>query len=153
MTAMAKDPKLTGVEKAAVLLMNIGEDLATEVFKYMTPPRCSFSAAPSIRKESVSLQTGRQVVNEFIETINAGEVMVEGLEFAKTLITKALGPEKAQSLLEQITREMGKGGIESLRWMDPALVANIVRSEHPQIIAIILTHLDPDRAASAPSHT
>lgn len=152
MTAMAKDPKLTGVEKAAVLLMNIGEDLATEVFKYMTPSEMQLLGGSIVRKESVSLQTGRQVVSEFIETISAGEVMVEGLEFAKTLITKALGPEKAQSLLEQITREMGKGGIESLRWMDPALVANIVRSEHPQIIAIILTHLDPDRAAQVLLH-
>jgi len=144
---MGKEPKLSGVEKAAVLLMNIGEDLATEVFKYMSPAEMQLLGGSIVKKESVSLQTGRQVVNEFIETLTVGDVPVEGLEFAKSLITKALGPEKAQSILDQITRDMGKGGIESLRWMDPAIVANIVKSEHPQIIAIILTHLDPDRAA------
>lgn len=152
MTAMTKEPKLTGVEKAAVLLMNIGEDLATEVFKYMTPNEMQLLGGSIVRKETVSLQTGRQVVGEFVEIMNNGEVAVEGLEFAKSVITKALGPEKAQSILDQITREMGKGGIESLRWMDPSIVANIIKSEHPQIIAIILTHLDPDRAAQVLLH-
>lgn len=152
MTVSAKESKLTGVEKAAVLLMNIGEDLATEVFKYMSPAEMQLLGGSIVRKESVSLQVGRQVVGEFIETMNNGEVVVEGLEFAKTLITKALGPEKAQSLLDQITRDLGKGGIESLRWMDPSIVANIIKAEHPQIIAIILTHLDPDRAAQVLLH-
>ncbi|MBI5587539.1 MAG: flagellar motor switch protein FliG [Deltaproteobacteria bacterium] len=149
---MTRDPKLKGVEKAAVLLMNIGEDLATEVFKYMTPTEIQLLGGSIVKKETVSLQTGRQVVNEFIETISTGEIAVEGLEFAKSIITKALGPEKAKTILEQITQDMGKGGIESLRWMDPAIVANIVKSEHPQITAIILAHLDPDRAAQVLLH-
>lgn len=149
---MARDPKLKGVEKAAVLLMNIGEDLATEVFKYLTPTEIQLLGGSIVKKEAISLQTGRQVVNEFIETISTGEIAVEGLEFAKSIITKALGPEKAKTILEQITQDMGKGGIESLRWMDPTVVANIVKSEHPQIIAIILAHLDPDRAAQVLLH-
>jgi len=149
---MARELKLTGSEKAAILLMNIGEDLASDVMKFMTPAEMQLLGGLMVRKESVSLQTGRQVVGEFIESIDKGDVFVAGLEFAKSVMTKALGAEKAQYLLDQITREMGGGGIESLKWMDPAIVANIIKNEHPQIIAIILAHLEPDRAAQVLLH-
>ncbi len=149
---MAREPRLTGSEKAAILLMNIGEDLASDVLKFMTPAEMQLLGGMMVRKENVSLQMGRQVVGEFIESIDKGDVFVEGLEFAKSVMIKTLGPEKAQFILDQITREMGGGGIESLKWMDPAIVANIIKSEHPQIIAIILAHLEPDRAAQVLLH-
>jgi flagellar motor switch protein FliG len=149
---MARELKLTGSEKAAVLLMNIGEDLAADVLKFMTPAEMQLLGGMMVRKESVSLQMGRQVVGEFIESIDKGDVFVEGLEFAKSVMIKTLGAEKAQFILDQITRDMGGGGIESLKWMDPAIVANIIKSEHPQIIAIILAHLEPDRAAQVLLH-
>jgi len=149
---MAREPRLTGSEKAAILLMNIGEDLASEVLKFMTPAEMQLLGGMMVRKESVSLQMGRQVVGEFIESIDKGDVFVEGLEFAKSVMVKTLGPEKAQFILDQITRDMGGGSIESLKWMDPAIVANIIKSEHPQIIAIILAHLEADRAAQVLLH-
>ncbi|MBI5643097.1 MAG: flagellar motor switch protein FliG [Deltaproteobacteria bacterium] len=153
MAAPAKDSKLTGVEKAAILLMNIGEDLASEVFKHMTPSEMKLLGGTIVKKDSVSLQTGKQVLREFTDIVEKGEVAVEGLEFAKSLITKSLGAEKAQFIIDQITRDLGGGGgIESLKWMDPAIVANIIKSEHPQIIALILTHLDPDRAGQVLLH-
>lgn len=149
---MARELKLTGSEKAAILLMNIGEDLASDVLKFMTPAEMQLLGGMMVRKESVSLQVGRQVVGEFIDSIDKGDVFVEGLEFAKNVMVRTLGPEKAQFILDQITRDMGGGGIESLKWMDPAIVANIIKSEHPQIIAIILAHLEPDRAAQVLLH-
>jgi flagellar motor switch protein FliG len=149
---MVRELKLTGSEKAAILLMNIGEDLASDVLKFMTPAEMQLLGGMMVRKESVSLQVGRQVVGEFIESIDNGNVFVEGLEFAKNVMVRTLGPEKAQFILDQITRDMGGGGIESLKWMDPAIVANIIKSEHPQIIAIILAHLEPDRAAQVLLH-
>ena len=144
---MARELKLTGSEKAAILLMNIGEDLASDVLKFMTPAEMQLLGGMMVRKESVSLQVGRQVVSEFIESIDKGDVFVEGLEFARNVMVRTLGAEKAQFILDQITRDMGGGGIESLKWMDPAIVANIIKGEHPQIIALILAHLEPDRAA------
>jgi len=149
---MVRELKLTGSEKAAILLMNIGEDLASDVLKFMTPAEMQLLGGMMVRKESVSLQVGRQVVGEFIDSIDKGDVFVEGLEFAKNVMIRTLGPEKAQFILDQITRDMGGGGIESLKWMDPAIVANIIKSEHPQIIAIILAHLEPDRAAQVLLH-
>lgn len=144
---MSKELKMRGVEKAAILLMNIGEELASEVFKFMTPAEMQLLGGSIVRKESVSVHVGRQVVNEFVQMVDQGDMAIEGLDFAKKLITKSLGPEKAQFILDQITRDMESGGIESLKWLDPAIVANIIKSEHPQIIALILTHLDPERAA------
>lgn len=149
---MARELKLTGSEKAAILLMNIGEDLASDVLKFMTPAEMQLLGGMMVRKESVSLQVGRQVVGEFIDSIDKGDVFVEGLEFAKNVMVRTLGAEKAQFILDQITRDMGGGGIESLKWMDPAIVANIIKGEHPQIIAIILAHLEPDRAAQVLLH-
>src|SRR3989337_3589949 len=112
---MAKEPRLTGPEKAAVLLMNIGEELASEVFKFMTPAEMQLLGGMMVRKESVSLQVGRQVVGEFIDSIDKGDVFVEGLEFAKNVMIRTLGPEKAQFILDQITRDMGAGGIKSVK--------------------------------------
>lgn len=152
MAAAAREIKLSGVEKAAVLLMNLGEDLASEVCKHMNSTELQLIGGTMVKKENVSLQIGRQVAIEFVETIDRGEMAVEGLEFAKTLIIKSLGPEKAQYIIDQITRDMGAGGIESLKWMDPAIVANIIKLEHPQIIALILTHLPPERAAQVLLH-
>ncbi len=142
-----ENTKLSGAEKAAILLMNLGEDLASEVFRFMTTEEMHKVGGTIIKKESVPLHVGRQVVGEFIDTVNSGDMAVEGLEFAKNLITKALGPEKAKAVVDQLTRDTRKGGIESLKWMDPDLVANLIKSEHPQIIALILTHFDPERAA------
>jgi len=144
----AKETKITGVDKAAILLMNIGEELATEVMKHLTTQEIHQVSGSMVRKEGISLQTGRQVVAEFIDDIESGEFAVQGLEYAKSVISKALGPEKAHFIIDQLTREMGGGaGLDSLKWMDPEVVANMIKSEHPQIIALILTFLEPERAS------
>lgn len=149
---MSKELKMRGVEKAAILLMNIGEELASEVFKHMSTAEMQLLGGSIVRKDTVSAGTGRKVVDEFVQMIDKGEIAVEGLAFAKNLIIKSLGPEKAKSILDKITRDMETGGIESLKWLDPAIVANIIKSEHPQIIALILTHLEPERAAQVLLH-
>lgn len=143
---MARD-KLSGIDKAAILLMNIGEELASEVCKHLTPMEMQMLGSTIVKKESVSLQISRDVMADFMEDITGGEMIVEGLEFTKNILIKSLGPEKAKSIIEHITRQMQGVGIESLKWMDPAIVANIVKNEHPQIIALILLHLEPDKAA------
>ncbi len=144
--------KFTGAEKAAILLMNLGEELASEVAKHLTPQEVQNIGTAIARRDSVSAQDGRYVVNEFMQEIGSGGTSIEGLNFAKNLMTRALGAEKAQSMLEQITIDVGEGGIETIKWMDPALVANTIKGEHPQIIALLLIHLEPDRAAQVLLH-
>lgn len=150
---MSKESKLNGAEKAAILLMNIGEELAGEVCKHLGPDEMRLLGRVMVRKDSVSYSTGRQVMGEFAGLMDSGELAVEGLEYARNLLNKSLGQEKAQHIMDQLTRELGGGGgIETLKWMDPPVVANIIRNEHPQIIALILTHLEPDRAAQVLMH-
>ncbi|MBI5454986.1 MAG: flagellar motor switch protein FliG [Deltaproteobacteria bacterium] len=152
--ALPKDQsRLTGLEKAAILLMNLGDELASEVMRHLTPAEMKLIGGTIVRKESVSVQSGRQVLREFSDIMDKGDVAVEGLEFAKSVLMKSLGAEKAQFIIDQITRDLGGGGgIESLKWMDPAIIANIIKSEHPQIVALILSHLDPDKAAQVLLH-
>lgn len=149
---MADEEKITGIEKAAILMMNIGEDLAAEVFKHLTPAEMQLVAGTIVKKDYLSGRVGKQVVGEFLSSYSGGESLVEGLEYAKSVIIKALGHERGKFLVDHLTREMGSGGIESLKWLDPAAVANIIRHEHPQITALILAHLDPDKGAQVLLH-
>jgi flagellar motor switch protein FliG len=144
---MAKEGKVSGVEKAAILLMNMGEELASEVFKHLSPAEIQLLGGIIAKMETVPTDLGKRVINDFSDVATKSDVAVEGLEFAKSLIVKSLGHEKGRHVVEQITREMSGTGIESLKWMDPGVLANLIKSEHPQIIALILIHLDPDKAA------
>lgn len=144
--------RFSGLEKAALLLMHMGQELAVEVCKHLNPTEVQLLGTTMINKESVYMESGKQVIREFLNVRENGEVIVEGLEFAKSVITKALGAEKAQNIIDQISRDSTGGGIDTLKWMDPAIVANIIKGEHPQIIALILSHLDSERAAQVLLH-
>ncbi|MEK7773587.1 MAG: flagellar motor switch protein FliG [Deltaproteobacteria bacterium] len=144
--------RFSGLEKAALLLMHMGQELASEVCKHLSHAEVQLLGATMVNKESVYMESGKQVVKEFLNFRENGEVIVEGLEFAKSVITKSLGADKAQNIIDQISRESTGGGIDTLKWMDPAIVANVIKSEHPQIIALILSHLDPERAAQVLLH-
>lgn len=144
---MAKEEKLSGLERAAILLMNMGEELASEVFRHMSPGEIQLIGGIIAKTDSVPVEKGKHILSDFTKEVSESDVAVEGLEFAKGLILKSLGAEKAQNVLEQITMEMSGSGIASLKWMDPGVLANMIKSEHPQIIALILVHLEPDKAA------
>ncbi|MCR4286709.1 MAG: flagellar motor switch protein FliG [Deltaproteobacteria bacterium] len=143
---MANEGKLTGVEKAAVLLMSMGADLASDVFRHLSPDEIQLIGASIVKRENLSGQTASRVAGEFMTGLTSGEAPVQGLEFAKSAIVKALGAEKAEGIIEHISGGHGHG-IEAIKWMDPAVLAGIVKNEHPQIVALILAHLDPDKAA------
>ncbi|MBI5237294.1 MAG: flagellar motor switch protein FliG [Deltaproteobacteria bacterium] len=150
---MANEGRLTGVEKAAVLLMSMGAELASDVFRHLSPEEIQLIGASIVKRENISGQTARQVAGEFLTGLTSGETPVEGLEFAKSAIVKALGAEKSQDIIEHISSGRGSGaGIEAIKWMDPAALAGVVKNEHPQIVALILAHLDPDKAAEVVMH-
>lgn len=149
---MGKDFALRGVDKAAILLMHLGEELAAEVAGHMTPDEMKAIAGAMAEKDAVPYSLARTVADEFMEAVRQGEMSVEGMEFAKKMVTGALDPEEARFVLDQISRQKSAGSMESLKWMDAALVADVVKNEHPQIVAFILTHLDPEKAAQVLLH-
>lgn len=138
---------LGGVDKAAILLMRLGEELAGRAAGHITPEEMRAIAGSMAEKDSVPFELGRAVADEFIETVRRGGLSATGSEFATRLVTGALDPESARIVVDQITRQKCAGSMESLRWMDASLVADVVKKEHPQIVALILAHLEPGHAA------
>ncbi len=138
---------IKGVEKAAVLLINIGESLASEVMQFLSHREVQDVSENIAKMESIAYDVGAEVTRDFLSTSEESGLAVQGLEFARNVIESTFSPEKAKRVLEQIAKETEGDGIKALAFMDPTAVANMVRGEHPQIIAIILALMPPERAS------
>ena len=137
-----------GIEKSAILLMTLGEDAAAEVLKYLGPRE--------VQKLGTAMAALKQVTREKIDGVlsnfraDAGENTSLGMnsdDYIRGVLTKALGDDKAANLIERILQGGDTSGIEGLKWLDSSSVAELIKSEHPQIIATILVHLDRDQAS------
>ncbi len=138
---------IKGIEKAAVLLINVGENLASEVMQFLSQREVQDVSENIARMDSIPSDVGREVAREFMANSESSGLAVQGLEFARSVIERTLGPEKAKRILEQIAKETEGDGIKALAYMDPTVVANMVRGEHPQIIALILALMPAERAS------
>ncbi len=138
----------TGLENAAILLMTLGEEEASEVFKHLAPKEVQRLGETIARMKAVSRDRVENVLESF-ENIAAKEHMLvaDSNEYVKSVLRKALGEDKANLLIDRIMQGNDITGIESLKWMDPSSVAELLRNEHPQIVAAILVHLDFDQSA------
>ena len=138
----------TGLENAAILLMSLGEQEASEVFRHLAPKEVQRLGEMIARMKAVSRERVEAVLDDF-ESIAANEHMLvaDSNEYVKSVLRKALGDDKANLLIDRILQGSDVTGIESLKWMDPQSVAELLRAEHPQIVAAILVHLEFDQAA------
>jgi flagellar motor switch protein FliG len=137
------------VEDAAILLMSLGEEQAAEVFKHLTPKEVQRLGEAIARTRTVARDRFEAVVQRFTTLAHAEHMIVpDNNAYVKTVLRKALGDEKADLLLERIMQGGDVSGIEGLKWMDAQAVADMLRKEHPQIVAAILVHLDHDQAAA-----
>ena len=137
-----------GVMKGAILMLALGEDEASEVMKHLGPREVQKLGAAMATLKSVGHDQVDNVLNQFM--LVAGERASIGLdsdEYIRSVLTKALGDDKASGLLSRILQNRDSSGIESLKWMDAQTVADLITNEHPQIIATILVHLEPDQAS------
>lgn len=140
---------MTATEKSAILLMTIGEDRAAEVFKHLSTREVQHLSTTMATMSQVSHQQLGEVLNEFQDEAEQYEALsVNASDYLRSVLVKALGEERASSLLEDIleSRETASG-IETLNFMEPQAAADIIRDEHPQIIATILVHLKRAQAA------
>lgn len=137
-----------GLENAAILLMSLGEEEAAEIFKHLSPKEVQRLGETIARIKTVTRDKLESVIEKF-ETVAANEHMLvsDSNEYVKTVLRKALGEEKANLLIDRILQGSDITGIESLKWMDPGSVAELLRHEHPQIVAAILVHLEFEHAA------
>ena len=137
-----------GVENAAILLMSLGEEQASEVFKHLAPKEVQRMGETIAKLRTVSRERVDHVLQKFTDEAGGQSMLVDDNdEYVRSVLKRALGEDKANLLLDRILQGDDVSGIESLKWMEPAAVAELMRHEHPQIVAAILVHLESDHAA------
>jgi flagellar motor switch protein FliG len=145
---MAAAPEDKGVEDAAILLMSLGEEEAAAVFKHLAPKEVQKLGETIARMKAISRDRVDSVIDNFDKLAgNESMLVADNDEYVKAVLRKALGEEKAGLLIDRILQGSDVTGIESLKWMDPSSVAELLRNEHPQIVAAIMVHLEFDQAA------
>jgi len=136
-----------GINKAAILMLAIGESEAAEVMKFLGPREVLKLGAAMAMMKSVQHEQVVSVLEAFrAQTELNSTVGLDSDEYIRQVLTKALGDDKASVLLSRILGGKDASGIESLKWMDASSVSELIRNEHPQIIATILVHLERDQA-------
>ena len=138
-----------GLESAAILLMSLGEEEAAGVFRHLSPKEVQRLGETIARMKTVPRERVDQVLDTFSGVAATQSHLVDDTDaYVKSVLRKALGDDKANLLIDRIMQGSDVSGIESLKWMDPGSVGELLRNEHPQIVAAILVHLEPDQAAS-----
>ena len=138
-----------GIENAAILLMSLGEEQAAEVFKHLAPKEVQRLGETIAKMKGISRERLEEVMNEFNTKASDQHMLVpDNDEYVKSVLRKALGDDKANLLIDRIMQGSDVSGLESLKWMDATAVAELMRNEHPQIVAAILVHLDYDQASA-----
>jgi len=139
---------LTGVQRAAVLLMAMGSENAAEVLKHLNPKEVQSLGAAMANLDNVNKSTMSKVMDEFIAQVSdQTSVGIGQDDYIREMMVNALGEDKANNMIDRILLGSGNKGLESLKWMDARSVAEVVRLEHPQIISIVLSYLEPDQSA------
>ncbi len=139
----------SGTLDAAVLLLALGEETAAEVFKHLSPKEVQSLGEVMARTQHTTKDHVNRVLERFHALAAGQSTLVEDSNaYVRGVLRRALGEEKAGMLIDRITHGSDVTGIESLRWMDAASISELVRNEHPQIIASILVHLERDQASA-----
>jgi flagellar motor switch protein FliG len=141
-------PKLNGTDRAAVLLLTLGEASAAEVLKHMGPKEVQKVGSAMATMTNGPRGQVTQVLENFTNAVQEQTALGVGAEdYIRTVMVEALGEDKAKGLMDRILLGSSTKGLEALKWMDARAVAELIRLEHPQIQAIVLSYLDNDHAA------
>ncbi|WP_460822624.1 flagellar motor switch protein FliG [Lysobacter olei] len=139
---------MTGVQRAAIVLLSLGEQQAAEVLKHMGAKEVQKLGVAMTSVGGVSRDTVLKVFDDFVDVLEQPGGLGTGADdYVRAVLVQALGEDRANSLIDRILLGRNTSGLDTLKWMEPRAVADLVRNEHPQIIAIVLSHLDPDQAA------
>ncbi|MFZ2288181.1 MAG: flagellar motor switch protein FliG [Halopseudomonas yangmingensis] len=153
MSEEKRPQKLTKLDKAAILLLSLGESDAAAVLKHMGPKEVQRVGSAMAGMRGVHREQVQQVMGDFIDMVGEQTGLGVGADgYIRTMLTQALGEDKANSLVDRILLGGSTSGLDSLKWMEPRAVADVIRYEHPQIQAIVVAYLDPDMAAEVLSY-
>ncbi|MCK7595150.1 flagellar motor switch protein FliG [Pseudomarimonas salicorniae] len=139
---------MSGVQRAAVLLMSLGEADAAQVLKHMSAKEVQKLGMAMATMQNVTRTTVEHVMGEFVEELREQTSLGVGADdYVRNVLVQALGEDKASGLIDRILLGRNTRGLDNLKWMEPRAIAEMIRNEHPQIQSIVLAHLDSDQAA------
>jgi flagellar motor switch protein FliG len=139
--------KLNKVDKAAILLLSLGSTDAAQVLRHMGPKEVQRVGVAMAQMGNVHREQVEQVMSEFVDIVGDQTSLGVGSDdYVRKMLTQALGEDKANGLIDRILLGGNTSGLDSLKWMEPRAVADVIRYEHPQIQAIVVAYLDPDQA-------
>lgn len=142
--------QMSGIRKAAVLLVAVGEDLAKEILRTLPEPDVQRLTEELADLRGISPEMSAEILEEFWQLLETQNVMVHGgLDYASRLLIDTFGKERAEDLLALVKRsqEQAQGNLAQLQRTDPQQLGKLLDAEHPQTIALVLAHLDPRRAS------
>ncbi len=140
--------KMSKLDKAAIFLLSLGESDAAAILKHMGPKEVQRVGSAMAGLRTVHREQVQEVMGDFIEVVSDQTSLGVGADgYIRSMLTQALGEDKANSLVDRILLGGSTSGLDSLKWMEPRAVADVIRFEHPQIQAIVVAYLDPDMAA------
>jgi flagellar motor switch protein FliG len=152
-TASSRPADLSDIEKSAILLMSIGQDAAAEVVKSLSQVEINLLAIAMTRVSSIRHDAALRVLREFVERLQQSSgIGIGAEEYVSGILDKALGPEKARRLLGRLKLGDYVAGIEAIQWQEPRALAELIRAEHPQFIAMILAYVEPEQAQALLKH-
>lgn len=144
----SKKQQLTGRQKAAIFLISLGPDIASDIFKHMREDEIESLTFEMARLDKVTPEDKEHVLMEFNELMMAQEFITSGgIDYAREVLEKALGTQKAIDIINRLTSSLQVRPFDFIRRTDPAHLLNFIQNEHPQTIALILCYLDPNKAA------
>ena len=139
---------LAGVDRAAVLLLSIGEKNAAQVLRLMEPKEIQRLGGAMANLRKVSAQQIDTVVRSFLENVGQHTALgVDSQDYIRNTLVEALGRDRGGALVSRILTGSDPEGLEALKWMEPRSIVDLIRDEHPQLTAIVLAYLDSDQAA------
>ncbi len=139
---------LTGTQKAAVLLISLGPEKSSKIFKHLKEEEIEELTLEIANTRSITPAVKEAVINEFYQVCLAQQYIAEGgIGYAKELLEQALGPEKAVDVISRLTASLQVKPFEFVRKTDPSQLLNFIQEEHPQTIALILSYLNPAQSA------
>ncbi|MEL7310357.1 MAG: flagellar motor switch protein FliG [Pseudomonadota bacterium] len=145
---MPMDDDFGGTERAAILLMSLGEEEASQVLKHMSAKEVQSLGLAMAGLKNVTRDTADDVLSEFVTTVDDETSFGIGVEdYIRKVLTNAFGASKADAFIERILGGDNADGFEVLKWMSGPAIAQLLSDEHPQIIAIVLSYLDPEQSA------
>jgi len=139
---------MSGTQRAAVLMLLLGEQQAADIIRYLNPKEVQALGAAMVSVSDLSQEAVNTVLDDFVATIKRQTSLGLGTtDYVENVLKRALGDDKAASVLGRITPGHGSKGLEILSWMDARSIADMIQSEHPQVVAIILSVLEHEVAA------